>query len=115
MSRRAWVTLLLVALVLVSAVDLARTPDPMAAGSGRPDASITGLAHRDSAVIPLDRLTRTVRGAVGPVFSVTLAALLALVALVALWSISSVRRRRQLFAATVTCFRRGPPALPHVS
>jgi hypothetical protein len=115
-TRRRRVALILVALTIAAAAQMASARSSSLARFGEPhESALTVLVHHeDSAVVPANQTVRGAR-ALGQLLRVPLAAVLASVALLAVWFTASVRRRQRLASAVVTYRRRGPPALPPVN
>jgi hypothetical protein len=114
-SARRRIALLLVALTIAAAAQMALAQSASLARFGEPrESALKAVAHHDdSAVVPASQSLRGTR-ALSQLLSVPLVAMLAFVALLAVWFTASVRRRDRSPYAVVTYRRRGPPALPPV-
>jgi hypothetical protein len=114
-SPRRRIALLLVALTIAAAAQMALARSASLARFGEPrESALKAVAHHeDSAVVPANQSLRANR-ALSHLLSVPLAAVLAFVALLAVWFTASVRRRDRFTYAVLTYRRRGPPALPPV-
>ena len=116
MSPRRRIALLLVALTIAAAAEMALARSASLARFGEPrESALKAVAHHeDSAVVPANQSLHRANRALSQLLSVPLAAVLAFVALLAVWFTASVRRRDRFTYTVLTYRRRGPPALPPV-